>query len=122
LTESLPEPSNGKDRRRVPRFPFDAAVEVIESASGKKIEARTTDLSLYGCYVRMSNPLPRGAQVFVKIFTDKDFFETTATVAYSQANVGIGLAFREVHPHYLPTLKQWLIEALQRMTNADEPL
>ena len=101
------------DRRRTPRYPFVATAEIVEIASGARIFVRVSDLSLYGCYLDMPNPLPAGAHVFVKIFTDADFFEADASVAYSQPNLGVGLAFRDVKPSFLPTLHKWLLQAMQ---------
>ncbi len=101
------------DRRRTPRYPFSATAEIVEISSGTPIYARVSDLSLYGCYLDMSNPLPSGAHVFVKIFTDADFFEAEATVAYSQPNLGVGLAFHDVKQPFLPTLHKWLLQAMQ---------
>jgi hypothetical protein len=82
--------------------------------SGSPASARVTDLSLNGCYVDMPNPLPTGARVFVKIFTHIDFFEAEASVVYSQPNLGVGLAFLHVKPHFLATLRKWLLQAMQK--------
>ncbi len=108
-----------EDRRRTPRYPFVATAEIVESLSGTPMRARVTDLSLYGCYVDISNPLPSGTQVFVKIFTDKDFFEAAASVLYSHANLGMGLGFRDVKPHFVGTLQKWLLQAMQEMRKAE---
>jgi len=102
------------DRRRTPRYPFVASAEIVEKISGTRMFARMTDISLYGCYLDMSNPLPSGSHVFVKIFTGTDFFEAHATVVYSQPNLGVGLAFRNVEQHFFPTLKKWLQVAMQQ--------
>jgi len=48
------------ERRRTPRLPFIATAEVIEKGAQTGIAARVTELSLYGCYVEMSNPLTKG--------------------------------------------------------------
>jgi len=105
--------ASAHDRRRTPRYPFVASAEILEKISGTRMFARVTDISLYGCYLDMSNPLPSGSHVFVKIFRGTDFFEAEASVVYSQPNLGVGLAFREVKQHFLPTLKMWLQEAMQ---------
>jgi hypothetical protein len=120
LTESVPDERSVKDRRRVARFPFAAAAEITETAFGTRMQVYTSDLSLFGCYVRMTNPLPRGAQVIIRISTETDFFEAPATVAFSQPNLGIGLAFHDVNAHFLPTLKKWLAEAMQAITRANQ--
>ncbi len=108
-----------EDRRRTPRYPFVAAAEIVESLSGTPMRARVTDLSLYGCYVDISNPLPSGTYVFVEIFTDTDFFEAGANVLYSHANLGMGLGFRDVKPHFLRTLQKWLLQAMQELHKAE---
>jgi len=116
LTTSAPRGSCPEvDRRRTPRYPFVATAAIVEQISGTPMHARVSDLSLYGCYLDMSNPLPTGAHVFVKIFTDTDFFEAGASVLYSHENLGMGLGFRDVKPHFLPTLQKWLLQAMQEL-------
>jgi hypothetical protein len=102
-----------KQRRRTPRYPFVADAEISEPASGKRIFARVREISMNGCYLEMSDPFAAGSQVCVKIFTATDFFESSATVAYSQTNLGLGLAFREVSPHFMPTMHKWLLQAMR---------
>jgi hypothetical protein len=112
---ATPVTENGaKDRRRVPRFPFVADAEIVEIQSGARLRGHTSELSLFGCFVDTINPLPSGTKVLVRIFTSTDLFEAPATVVYSQPNLGTGLAFHDVKPHYLPALQKWLREAMQR--------
>jgi hypothetical protein len=85
----------------------------VESVSGARLYVRVSDLSLNGCYLDFANALPVGTEVFVKIFTKTDLFEAEASVVYSQPNLGVGLAFRDVKPHFLPTLQRWLLDAMQ---------
>jgi len=99
------------ERRRTARFPFVADAEVAETTSKARLNVRVTEISLYGCYLDMVNPLPVGTPVFIKIFTPTDFFEASASVVYSHPNLGIGLTFRDVSPHFLPILQKWLLEA-----------
>ena len=120
MTTSTPKGNRPEaDRRRTPRYPFVATAEIVERISGTQMHVRVSDLSLYGCYLDISNPLPSGTHVFVKIFTDTDFFETDASVVYSQPNLGMGLAFRDVKPHFLPTLQKWLLQAMQETHKAE---
>jgi hypothetical protein len=46
------------ERRRSPRYPFFAAVELTESKSGARLKARTSNLGFNGCYLGTINPLP----------------------------------------------------------------
>jgi hypothetical protein len=109
------EPTSGAERRRVPRFPFVASAEVVENNSDARMNARVSELSLYGCYVDTINPLPKGASVFIKIFTDADFIEAKGMVAYVHPNLGMGIAFFDVNPRFLPILQVWLMRAMRAM-------
>jgi hypothetical protein len=107
------EDERKEDRRQTPRFPFVANAEISETVSGTRILTRVTEISMHGCYLDMMNPLPKGTQVFVKIFTKTDFFEASATVVFSQAHLGVGVTFYDVSRHFLPTLQRWLLEAMR---------
>ena len=100
-------------RRRTPRFPFIASVEVIETGAPVGVAARVTELSLYGCYIETSNPLPKGAHAVLKVYSEGRYFESQGTVLYSQPSLGMGVGFLDVNPHYLTILKSWLIESAQ---------
>ena len=100
-------------RRRTPRFPYIATVEVIETGAAVGVAARVTELSLYGCYVEISNPLQKGAHAVLKAYSEGRYFESQGTVLYSQPSLGMGVGFLNVNPHYLTVLKLWLIESAQ---------
>lgn len=106
--------------RRTPRFSFSAPAEVLRTGTQIVDKTRVHELSLYGCYLDTKNPLQRGTQVVVKIFSGDHFFEASATVIYSQPTLGMGLAFREVKPVFLVVLQKWLRQALEKQ-NAPPP-
>lgn len=93
-----------KERRRTIRYPFVASAELIEEKSQTYLSAHVSELSLYGCYFDTINPFPVSTPILVKIVTELVFFEAHATVVYSQPNLGMGVAFREVHPYFLKNL------------------
>jgi len=101
----------GEERRRTPRYPFIATAEVTDTSSQASTTAQVSELSLYGCYLQMPNPLPENAQVKIKIYSEGKFFESNGVIAYSQPNIGVGITFREVRPQLLTVLKQWLLAA-----------
>jgi len=72
---------------------------------------RVTELSLFGCYVEIPNPLAKGAEAILKIYSEGRYFESQSTVLYSQPSQGMGVGFHNVNPHYLTVLRQWLIIA-----------
>jgi hypothetical protein len=99
------------ERRRTPRFPFTATAEILEKGASAGISARLTELSLYGCYVELPDPQPKGAQILLKAHSEGRYFESHGAVLYSQPNHGMGIGFQNVNPHYLTVLKHWLMEA-----------
>jgi len=86
---------------------------VLEKGAPTGTSARVTELSLFGCYVEMANPLPKGVQATLKVYAENKYFESQGTVLYSQPTQGMGIGFQNVNPHYLTVLRQWLIEAAQ---------
>lgn len=102
-----------ENRRRTPRYPFIATAELIEKGVQVALTARVTELSLYGCYVETVDPLAEGAEITIKLYANGKFFEAHAVIVYSQPKRGFGVCFRNVNPHFLTVLRQWLIEAAQ---------
>lgn len=103
-------------QRRTPRFTFSAFAEIIRLDTRTTETTRVNELSLYGCYLDTRTPLPRGAQVIVKIISGGEFFEASATVVYAQPSLGMGVAFREVKPVFLAVLQKWLRQALDKQS------
>lgn len=99
------------ERRRTIRYPFVASAELIDEESQTQLSVRVTELSLYGCYFDTVNPFPVQTRVLVKIVTRLVFFEAHGTVIYSHQNLGMGVAFQQVHPYFLKILQRWLMDA-----------
>jgi hypothetical protein len=100
------------ERRRTLRFPFDALAEVSREKTDARLPARVTEIGPNGCYLQMGQPFEVEASLFVRIFVEGSFFETHATVIYSQPNAGMGVAFRELKPYFVEVLKKWLLQAM----------
>jgi hypothetical protein len=100
-----------QERRRSERYPFFASAELIEKESDVRITTRLSELGLYGCYLDMMNPFPKGTSVLIKISEGEAKFEAQATVVYSQANMGMGVAFQNVEERYLAVLQKWMSAA-----------
>lgn len=101
-----------QERRRTPRYPFVASVEMRQGTSEDKITAKVTQLSMNGCYVETVTPFPIGTGLGVKVFTPTEFFEGQASVVYVDENLGMGLMFRETRPYFLAVLRKWLLAAM----------
>ncbi len=98
----------GIEHRREPRHPFFASVELLESQFNARIEARTGDLSLHGCYVGTTNPFQAGATVRVTITHAQEKFTATGKVVHTKPNVGMGISFTEVASAQRGILMKWL--------------
>ncbi len=110
-------PSQGKatgtgeaERRSNDRHVITASAEVVELGSGARFSTRTTDLGPGGCFVDTMVPFPVGANVRVKIQKGKTPFETGGVVVYSQAGLGMGIAFETMEPRQREELDNWLTE------------
>jgi PilZ domain len=99
------------DRRREPRYPFIAMAEIMDEKENARTSSRVSDLSLHGCYVELNDPFPQGANVMVEIYTETEFLETPATVAFREAKQGMGLMFREMPEYFTTVLNRWLAAA-----------
>jgi len=120
-----------QERRRTTSYPFIADAEVHDDASGTTVKTRIRELSLYGCYVDMDNPLPTGTPITIKINTAGRSLEGSGKVVYSTPNdltcdreavSGIGVAFLDVSVQSRIVLKEWLVEAARAKYGPDPKL
>ncbi len=98
------------DRRNTDRHAITASAEVVELGSGAKFSTRTTDLGPGGCFVDTMVPFPVGANVRVSVHKGKTNFETGGVVVYSQAGLGMGIAFESMQPEQHEALDKWIAE------------
>jgi hypothetical protein len=98
------------DRRNGTRASFIAPIEMVEMRTGSRIEARTSDLSLQGCYVDTLNPLPIGAAVRLQIHRAGMILDVLATVSSRHAGSGMGLVFGEITETQRAVVEGWFGE------------
>lgn len=98
------------ERRRSPRYPFIAAIEITEVPTNTVVRARTSELSRYGCYVDTMNPLPLDTMVQIKMTHGGKVFQTGGRVIYDQLNMGMGVLFLGIASQNQEILEQWLQE------------
>ena len=96
------------ERRRSPRYRFIADVEIIDAVSDAQIKARTTDLSIGGCFLDMLNPSPKGTELRVTISHAGSTFTAVGRVAFVVPNMGMGVAFTNVDGNQFGILQKWL--------------
>src|SRR5579862_3048376 len=101
-----------EERRGGNRHPFIAAAEVVELGSGARFSTRTTDLGPGGCFIDTLVPFEAGSKVRVMIREGQTRFEATGLVVYSQAGLGMGIAFDELKEEGRRALAVWLGEEI----------
>jgi PilZ domain len=84
------------ERPRARRYPFVASVELVDLQSDFRLQERVTDLSLYGCGVTASKPLPAGTKLRVRITSKGNTFSALGKVAYAAANGDMGIVFGRI--------------------------
>lgn len=108
------------DRRKSERFPFSAVAEVKELAASTRLSVRIADIGRHGCYADALNVFPVGTPVRLSISHGGCYLETSATVIYSRAGMGMGLNFPSLPVDMESTLEKWIAEAGGNIT-PDEP-
>jgi len=98
------------ERRRAPRCPLIASVEVFELATDTHLKARISDLSLTGCYLDTTNVLPMGTEVTLCISHHDATFTALGVVASCQPNMGMGIRFADVQLDQQTILDKWIAE------------
>lgn len=109
------------ERRGGKRSPFIAPVEIEEMRTGSHIKARTSDLSMQGCYVDTLNPLPVGSGVRMQIQRSGKILDALATVSSRHAGSGMGLVFGEFREAQRAVLESWLCEVGLPRTIIENP-
>ncbi len=99
------------ERRTSPRHAFIAETEVTVIATNTTPKARTTDISIDGCFLDMLNPSPKGTDIRVKISHGGSTFEALGIVVLVVANLGMGIAFANVDGNQKALLQKWISEA-----------
>jgi PilZ domain len=107
------------ERRAGERHQISATVQVLEMRNGVRMTARTNDLSRGGCFLDALMPLAVGSRVRMLLSRQNSGFETLGTVTYSQAGLGMGVAFNNTQPEHQRVLDAWLDAADNRSAPAD---
>jgi len=98
------------ERRSAPRHAMVLAAEVVELPRGAKLNARTADISLTGCYIDTLNPVPHGSEVRVRITHGTETFVALGRVVYVSNGLGIGITFVKMEDDQLAVLARWFSE------------
>ena len=97
-----------RDRRYAIRYPFAADVEILDLESGSRAEGVTSDLSMGGCFVCTSRPLPVKARVRITLTRREQSVEALAVVRIVKPRVGMGVEFIDLDASHHQALSRWL--------------
>jgi len=97
-----------QDRRQHPRFKCTNSVEIYPSGQTVPIRARTTDLSLGGCFIEMSNPVATGTEIRISLWLKEIKVWAKCRVVTSTPGFGIGVQFTEMSDLEKSQLKQFI--------------
>src|SRR5260370_20856695 len=98
------------ERRHSARYRFIADTEITEIASNTRLGARSTDLSMGGCFFDMVNPSPEGTEIRVTVHHASASFSALGRVVFVFPNAGMGVVFTNVAEDQLTVLRKWLSE------------
>jgi len=102
-----------RDRRYAIRFPFAADVELIDMESGARAMGVTSDISLGGCFVCTSKPLPVATRVRLTLTRKGQRIEALAVVRILKPRIGMGIEFIDVEGAYHELLCRWIEQIRQ---------
>ena len=97
-----------RDRRYAIRYPFAANAEMLDLETGTRLSGVTSDISLGGCFVCASRPLPERARVRLTLSRKEEKVQILAAVRVVKPRVGMGLEFMDVHPDSNRILLAWI--------------
>jgi len=98
------------ERRSAPRNAMVLAADVIELPRGAKLNARTADISLTGCYIDTLNPVPQGSEVRLRFTHGTETFVSLGRVVYVSYGLGMGIAFINMEDDQRTRLERWFSE------------
>jgi c-di-GMP-binding flagellar brake protein YcgR len=102
-----------RDRRYAIRYPFAADAELLDLESGARSTGVTTDISMGGCFICTSKPLPLKTRVRVTFRHKEQVVQALGVIRIVKLRIGMGVEFIDVEPPYDRTLVRW-IEQLRK--------
>jgi hypothetical protein len=98
------------DRRQASRNMLVASVEAEELTSGVNLSARTSDVSVHGCYLDTINPFSPGTRMRVHLTKGNETVHSLAVVTYAHTGLGMGVAFTEISEDSREIIERWIAE------------
>jgi len=103
-----------RDRRYAIRYPFAADAEFIDLESGVQVNGITCDISLGGCFICTSKPLPAKARARFTLHRKGQSVRGLSVIRIVKARVGMGIEFLDLEPGCDEILQRWIDQLRQR--------
>lgn len=96
------------ERRAHSRYHFTTTAEILDLGSGAQCSARTSDISMGGCFIDTTSPFAVGTSVKLRLSQEKKIFLTEALITSSMPGMGMGVKFVNVEPRQMAILGSWI--------------
>jgi hypothetical protein len=117
----LPSPPAGAaaarpDRRQHPnrrvhtRYQITTTADFVDVESGARGSARSSDISLGGCFIDSTSPYATGTRLRLRLSKEGRACETLAEVVCSMPGMGMGMRFIDPAPAALRVVEDWIGE------------
>jgi hypothetical protein len=110
------------ERRTAERMRLTLAAELMEMPAGARIKGRMSDCCMFGCFVDTINTFPDRTAVRLRLWKGQEMFEAEAVVAYSQLQLGMGVAFTYVSQENRRLLESWMARGKDQQMHGMAPV
>jgi len=108
IAKGLSRKSGVRDRRYAIRYPFAADAELIDLETGTHSTGVTSDISLGGCFICTSKPLPVKSRARVTLSRKGQRVEGLAVVRIVKPRIGMGVEFIDIEPSGHDLMSKWI--------------
>ena len=113
-----PAPASANNRRKDSRYRASGGAKITEVGAPAGQWATLHDLSLGGCYVETTSPLPPTTRVNVVLHIDDIQITARGAVTVCHRLVGMGVEFKEVSSLNRARIEQIMVRLMQTSTEA----
>jgi hypothetical protein len=104
-------PVRGQERRSASRIMLVASVEAEEITNGIRRSARTSDVSVDGCYLDAINPSSPGTRIRLDLTKGNETRHLLDVVTCAHQHMGMGVSFMELRPGAREIVQSWIAES-----------
>ena len=103
-----------RDRRYAIRYPFAADVELIDLETGAQATGVTSDISLGGCFICTSKPLPLKSRARITLSRKGQTIKGLAVVRIVKPRIGMGIELIDIESSCHDLLSKWIDQLRER--------